>query len=94
MLGVIRGILLPDWVDEGYADYIARESSFPEAEGLRRLTSGERDPSHAFRYFEYHQMVRHLIDVQHFTFNEVVARAADFDAEAVEARQATQNAKP
>lgn len=89
-----RGILLPDWLDGGYADYVASESSIPEAEGLRRFKSGERHPSNSYRYFEYRQMVRHLIDVQHLTFNEVVARAADFDAVAVEARQATQNAKP
>ncbi len=40
--GLIRhrvGLLhsLPTWVVEGYCDYVARESSFPEAEGLRLL---------------------------------------------------------
>ncbi|MEQ1850538.1 MAG: hypothetical protein ABMA01_03000 [Chthoniobacteraceae bacterium] len=93
-LGVIRGILLPDWVDEGYADYIARESSFPDAEGFRIYASGKRDPSLSYRYFEYRQIVRHLIETQRLTFAQVIARAADFDAVAAEARQAAQNAEP
>jgi hypothetical protein len=93
-LGLVRGILLPDWVDEGYADYVARESSFPEAEGLRIFASGQRDPSPAYRYFEYRQMVNHLIEKQGLPFAQIVARAPDFEAVAAEARQAAQQAKP
>lgn len=76
-LGLVRGVLLADWVSEGYADYVARESSFPETEGLRRFKSGERHPSMSYRYFEYRLMVRHLIDTQRFTFSQVVAKAGD-----------------
>ncbi len=39
-LGVLRGVMLPAWVAEGYCDYVAQESSFPESEGLRLLASG------------------------------------------------------
>ena len=49
-LGLLRGIRLPDWVDEGYCDYLVHESSFPEAEGLRLMASGQSHPSSAFRY--------------------------------------------
>jgi hypothetical protein len=76
-LGLMRGILLPDWVDEGYAEYVAGESSFPEAEGLRRLTSGERDPSPAYRYFEYRQMVRYLLEAKQLSFTQAVSKASD-----------------
>ncbi len=93
-LGLVRGVLLADWVNEGYADYVAHESSFPEVEGLRHFMSGERHPSMSYRYFEYRQMVRYLIDQQHLTFAQVVARANDSHAVAAEARQAFQDAKP
>jgi hypothetical protein len=76
-LGLIRGLLLPKWVDEGYADYVSRESSFPEEEGFRELREGTYDPSGSFRYFVYRQMVRHLIEDRHFSFDEIVRRASD-----------------
>lgn len=93
-LGQWRGTLLPDWVDEGYCEYVARESSFPEAEGLRRFAAAEVHPSPAYRYFEYRQMVRHLIDHQHLTFPQIVARAGDAAAVTAEAREALQPSKP
>jgi len=86
-LGVIRGILLPDWLDEGYADYVARESSFPEPEGLRRMAAGERHPSPAYRYFEYRQMVRYLLEVKHLSFAQAVTKAGDAAALEQEVRQ-------
>ncbi|MEO5803511.1 MAG: hypothetical protein ABIR24_08260 [Verrucomicrobiota bacterium] len=77
-LGLFRGMRLPDWVAEGYCDFVAHESSFPEAEGLRRLAADEPDVSTAFRYFTYRQMVRYLIEDQHLSFAEVVEHAKNF----------------
>ncbi len=79
-LGLVRGFLLPSWAAEGYCDYVAKESSFPMAKGLRLMTSGQIDPSPAFRYFEDRQMVRYLIDDRHLSFAQVVSRARDYDA--------------
>ena len=93
-LGLLRGIRLPDWVDEGYCDYVARESSFPEAEGLRRFASGQSHPSMSYRYFTYRQMVRHLVEDEHLTFSQVVARANESAAVAAEARKALQSGTP
>lgn len=76
-LGLIRGVRLPAWVAEGYCDYVANESSFPEDKGLRTLRDGMEDPSYSFRYFVFRQMVRHLLDDRHLTFDQVVARAGD-----------------
>ena len=86
-LGLLRGILLLDWLDEGYADYVARESSFPEVEGLRRMVSGERHNSPAYRYFEYCQMVRYLLEVKQLSFAEAVTKAGDAAAVEQEVRQ-------
>jgi hypothetical protein len=79
-VGVFRAILLASWVQEGYADYVARESSFPEGEGLRNLRNGKDDPSASFRYFVYRQMVRHLIEDRHYSFDDLVRRAGNADA--------------
>lgn len=93
-LGLLRGIRLPDWVAEGYCDYVARESSFPEAEGLRLFASGQSHPSMSYRYFTYRQMVRYLVEHQHLTFSQVVARASESAAVAAEAREALQSGSP
>lgn len=91
-LGVLRSMRLPDWVDEGYCDHVARESSFPEAEGLRLFASGQGHPSVSYRYFSYRQMVRHLMEHQHLTFLQLVARANESAAVAAEAREALRKA--
>jgi hypothetical protein len=77
-LGLYRALRLPDWIAEGYPDYVAHESSFPESVGLRLVATRGRDPSPSFDYFLYRQMVRHLIEDKHLSFAQVAARADDF----------------
>lgn len=91
-MGLWRGMRLPDWVSEGYCDYVARESSFPETEGLRLFAAGQSHPSGSYRYFTYRQMVRYLVEHQRLNFSQVVARANEPAAVAAEARQALQSA--
>ena len=79
-LGTFRSVRLPSWLAEGYCDYVAQESSFPEAEGVRLLTSGEDDPSRSFDYFVGRQMVTHLIDREHLSFDAVATRGREADA--------------
>lgn len=74
-VGLIRDLFLPNWIREGYCDYIAQGSSFPEAEGLRLLLHGQSDPSPSFRYFLGRQMVAYLIDQRHLTFAQLLLRA-------------------
>lgn len=76
-LGRIRGMLLPKWVEEGYADYVAGDGSFPEAEGVRLLIRGESHDSRAFQYFTWRKMVEYLIEERDLSFEEIVARAGD-----------------
>lgn len=76
-LGLIRDFRLPGWVREGYPDYVAHESSFPEEEGVRNLREGKEVSSGSFQYFVYRQMVRHLAEDRHLSFEEIVKRAGD-----------------
>lgn len=79
-LGAVRAARLPAWLNEGYCDYVARESSFAEEEGRRLLRQGETHPSNSFRYFVYREMVRHLIEDRGMRFDDMVAIADDGDA--------------
>lgn len=93
-LGVIRGTSLAGWLREGYCDYVARESSFPEEEGFRMLREGKADSSPSFHYFLYRQMVRHLIEDRHYSFDEIVKRAGDEEAIKAETIAAIKEASP
>jgi hypothetical protein len=93
-LGFVGGIFLRRWVDEGYADYVAQESSFPVEEGLQMLREGREDPSGSFHYFLYRQMVRHLIEDRHYSFDDIVKRAGDEEAIKAETIAAIKEASP
>jgi hypothetical protein len=92
-LGLLRSVRLPDWVAEGYCDYVADESSFPTEQGLRLFASGERHPSASYRYFTYRLMVRHLVEDQHLSFSQVVARAGEFAAVEAATREALESSE-
>ncbi|WP_165073032.1 hypothetical protein [Paludisphaera rhizosphaerae] len=68
-LGLWRSLRLPNWIVEGYCDYVAGGGSFPEEEGNRILAAGETHPSHSFRYFRYRKKVAQLIEDQGLTFD-------------------------
>jgi len=93
-LGLVSSIRLPDWIDEGYCDFIARESSFPKEDGFRLFASGQKHPSLSYRYFTYRQMVRYLVVQRNLAFSEIVARANESDAVATEARKALHSGTP
>jgi hypothetical protein len=63
---------IPRWLSEGYCDYLAGDSSFPEREGDRLLASGQTHPSGAFRYLTFRRMVQYLIDQRGLSIGELV----------------------
>jgi hypothetical protein len=44
---------------------------------LRNLREGKEDSSPSFQYFVYRQMVRHLVENRHLSFDEIAKRAGD-----------------
>ncbi len=93
-LGLWRGVRLPTWVAEGYCDYVARDGSFPTAEGRRLLAEDRIDPTPSFRYFRYRQTVRWLIEVKHLSFEQVVARSDDPATVEADTRASLQRGEP
>jgi hypothetical protein len=87
-VGLWTALRLPDWVVEGYCDFVGQGSSFPETEGCRLMAEGNDHPSSAFRYFKYRQMVRYLMEEKQLSFAQLLERANDFGAVEAETREA------
>jgi hypothetical protein len=54
-LGEVQAMLLPQWKSEGYADYVAQESSLSDADAARLRAEGARPP--ALAYYEFRRRV-------------------------------------
>ena len=66
---------MPQWVDDGYADYIARDIDLDDA--LRKMKEGARelDPQRSGLYLRYHLLVAYLIDKRRMAVDELLAAA-------------------
>ncbi|MYM42187.1 hypothetical protein [Duganella qianjiadongensis] len=89
-LGLINGLRTPAWVVEGYCDYIAGESSFPEHEGMKLLAERKANESPSFRYFQGRVLMRYLIEERHMSFEQIAVQARQSDALQKEALLAVQ----
>ncbi len=87
-LGYIDYKMLPVWKNEGYCDYIARESSLSEAEGQEMLCSGKAPKSPSHQYFLYRKWVGYLIDVKKVSHGAVLIREFNIEETGVAAREA------
>ena len=56
--------LIPSWKNEGYCDYIAKESSFNELKGNQLLCENLDDSSNSFKYFKYAKYVNYLFEYE------------------------------
>jgi hypothetical protein len=71
---------LPTWKEEGYAEYVAGESSFEYEDGIRLLKNGEVDRSMSFRYFTYRMMVAYMLEERGVLFSEFLRTPYDSNA--------------
>lgn len=64
-VNLVRYYRLPQWIKEGYADYIARER-FDFGDNLARFRNAapEMDPHHSGLYLKYHLFVAYLLDIR------------------------------
>ena len=69
--GFLSGHTKPKWLQEGYCEYIAKESSFPENLGYEMIAKGKADKSNSFKYFEYRKMVEFYLDKKGYTIGEL-----------------------
>ena len=69
----------PDWLNEGYADYVAKAGEFDMAANARALRAGAfaMNPKASGLYRRYHLEVAYLLDRQGMTIRELYADPPD-----------------
>lgn len=70
-LGFIKYLLLDTWKNEGYADFIAKESSFKFIVGMYFICNSQTPSSPSFQYFKYRLYVDYLIKSKKMSFNQI-----------------------
>lgn len=85
-VGRARYSRMPQWVDDGYADYIARDIDYAKAlQGLKE-DARELDPRRSGLYLRYHLMVAYLLDKKQLQLDELLSHPPDRDAVEAELR--------
>ena len=71
-VGRWRYARMPQWADDGYADYIARDIDLGDA--LTKMQAGARelDPRRSGLYLRYHLMVAYLLDKKQMDARELL----------------------
>jgi hypothetical protein len=71
-VGRWRYARMPQWVDDGYADYVARDIDLGDA--LSRMKEGARelDPIRSGLYLRYQLMVAYLLEKQDLSLDELL----------------------
>ena len=77
-LGILKYKLLPSWKNEGYCDFIAKESSFNEQKGLTNICNDEvNSESASFQYFKNRKITQYLFEYRKITLEKFLND--DFD---------------
>jgi hypothetical protein len=73
-LGAVRFYRLPQWVREGYADYVGKGSSFDYDKARRAFLAGapEMDWKNSGLYGRFHLLVAHLLDHRHWSVQQLL----------------------
>lgn len=79
-LGLLAAFRLPTWKNEGYCEYVAGDTSFDLHHGIEMLASGRDDSSPAFQYVKYYLAVRHILETEGFTEQQLVRQEFDLEA--------------
>jgi hypothetical protein len=79
-VGRARYSQLPQWVDDGYADYIARDIDLRAALQKMKGNAPELDPRRSGLYLRYHLMVAYLLDKKHMLIDRLLHDPPDASA--------------
>jgi hypothetical protein len=80
--GRMKALRLPAWISEGICDFVADDSHFDRAKGVKMLRQGISDPSGWFWYFKCRMMIGYLVRKKGLSIPEIVD--GEFDAAQVE----------
>ena len=74
-VGRWRYARMPQWADDGYADYIARDIDLGDALAKMKEDARELDPRRSGLYLRYHLMVAYLLDKKRMAVGELLSNA-------------------
>lgn len=77
--GSLRHTQLPEWIREGYPDYVGKGSSFhyEQARGAFLSEAPEMDRWKSGLYLRYNLLVAHLLDKQHWSVERLLQEALE-----------------
>ncbi|MCB0411560.1 MAG: hypothetical protein KDD22_03495, partial [Bdellovibrionales bacterium] len=90
-LGLIRYATLPTWIDEGYADYIAQDSTVSREEGIALLKSDKSVDWKSINNFVYGQVVKFALETKKWSFEDLVNHGSDFEKLRIEFFESLKN---
>lgn len=75
-LGFLSQITLPDWIDEGIAEYIANQSTIDEQKAIQYLLEMKSPPDERsdikLSYFYYRACVSYLVEVKNLNLQQIL----------------------
>lgn len=74
--GTIQASLMPTWKNEGYCEYVAGDSTITLEEGIRRWRENPTDDTR-YRYIKYHLMVKHLLENEKMSVDDLFTKSLD-----------------
>lgn len=88
-LGLIKYKLLPSWKNEGYCDFVAKESSYNEKLGWTQICeNNEGVDSPSFTYFKYKTYVQYLLKEEKVPLDTFLTKDFNIESIAFESRKA------
>ena len=74
--GTVQASLMPTWKNEGYCEFIAGDSTITLEEGIRRWRENPTDDTR-YRYIKYHLMVKHLLENEQMSIDDLFTKSLD-----------------
>jgi hypothetical protein len=73
-VGAWRFYRMPQWIREGYADYVGKGAAFDYAEARRAFLAGvpEMDWKRSGLYWRFNLLVAYLLDRKHWTVDRLL----------------------
>lgn len=72
-IGIIKYMRLDTWKNEGYADFIAKESSFDYMKGINSLCNYQSPSFPSFKYFKYRLYIKYLIKEKKLSYKKILS---------------------
>ena len=74
--GSMTASLMPTWKNEGYCEYIARDTAIPLEEGIRRWRGNPQDDRN-YRFIKYQLMVQQLLEREGVSVDDLFNKSWD-----------------